>query len=254
MADGPSKDQSAGRQGLVPAGTTIASILDYVSGTGDAWPLDFYEFGLQMNRDVAVNYAALNRCVTLITGAVGQLVTSGTLKAVDRDGRLVKTRRVSRIVDMFGSSVDQGDHTAMSFVEDVVADYCLDGNGIVVPDYDRNGDLSRLRRMSSWDSDLYAGTDGAEIYRLTPANDGDSYVTEYAAVRDVVHVRWPRLLRYGRTRSTRDGFAMAPVTALRPALDIGIRGDAYIREWFRSGARSRSCTSTTRRPKVVRRA
>ena len=56
---------------------------------------------------------------------------------------------------------------------------------------------------------------------------------------DVAHVRWPRLLRYARTRSTREGFAIPPVVALRPAIDIGLQGDRYIREWFTRGARSK---------------
>ena len=75
------------------------------------------------------------------------------------------------------------------------------------------------------------------MYRLTPV-DGPLN-TEWVAARDVIHARWPRLLRYGRTRSTREGFALAPVVALRPALEIGVRGDQYIREWFSRGAKSK---------------
>ena len=81
-ADGAS---SGGR--YVPADTTWSQILDYASGAGDAWPLDFYRAGLPISRDVAVSYATLNRCVTLIAGTVAQLITGGTLRVVDQDGR-----------------------------------------------------------------------------------------------------------------------------------------------------------------------
>ena len=46
------------------------------------------------------------------------------------------------------------------------------------------------------------------------------------------------LLRHSGGSSTREGFALSPVVALRPALEIGVRGDQYIREWFSNGTQS----------------
>ena len=222
---------------LVPAGATWSQILDYASGSGDAWPLDFYQAGLPLSRDLAVSYATLSRCVTLISGSVAQLVAGGTLRVVDSDGRRVKTRRAQRVLDILGSSPDGGVTPAQQFIEDAVADYCLDGNALLVPDFSSDGMLARIRRMSPWNSDLEYSNRGEGVYRMLPV-DGPSYV-EYHAARDVIHVRWPRLLRYGRSTSSREGFAQAPVRALRPALDIGIQGDRYIREWFGRGSRSK---------------
>ncbi len=221
----------------VPADTTWSQILDYASGAGDPWPFDFYRAGLPIGRDVAVSYATLNRCVTLIAGTVAQLVAGGSLRVVDRDGRRRTSRRAERVLDLLSGSPDGGTTPASSFIEDVVADYCLDGNALVVPSVSGDGTLQRLRRMSPWDNDVTYARTGEPIYRLTTV-DGP-LATEYHAARDVVHIRWPRLLRYGRTRSTREGFALAPVVALRPALDIGLQGDTYIREWFRRGAQSK---------------
>ena len=231
-ADGES---SGGR--YVPADTTWSQILDYASGAGDAWPLDFYRAGVPIGRDVAVSYATLNRCVTLIAGTVAQLVAGGTLRVVDADGRRRTSRQAARVLELLSGSPDGGTTPASSFIEDVVADYCLDGNALLVPTVSGDGTLRRLRRMSPWDTDVTYAQSGEPIYRLTTV-DGP-LATEYHAARDVVHIRWPRLLRSGRARSTREGFALAPVVALRPALDIGLQGDTYIREWFRRGAQSK---------------
>ena len=231
-ADGAS---SGGR--YVPAETTWSQILDYASGAGDAWPLDFYRAGLPISRDVAVSYATLNRCVTLIAGTVAQLITGGNLRVVDQDGRRRTGRQANRVTEVLAYSPDGGTTPAHQFIGDLVADYCLDGNALIVPTVSGDGTLRRLRRMSPWDNAVTHARTGEAVYRLTPV-DGP-LATEYHAARDVIHARWERLLRSGRTRSTREGFALAPVIALRPALDIGLQGDTYIREWFRRGAQSK---------------
>ncbi len=221
-ADGAS---SGGR--YVPADTTWSQILDYASEAGDAWPLDFYRAGLPIGRDVAVSYATLNRCVTLIAGTVAQLVTGGNLRVVDQDGRRRTGLQADRVTEVLAYSPDGGTTPAHQFIGDLVADYCLDGNALIVPTVSGDGTLQRLRRMSPWDNAVTYARTGEAVYRLTPV-DGP-LATEYHAARDVIHARWERLLRSGRTRSTRDGFALAPVIALRPALDIGLQGDTYIR-------------------------
>ena len=142
-ADGES---SGGR--YVPAGTTWSQILDYASGTGDAWPLDFYRAGVPIGRDVAVSYATLNRCVTLIAGTVAQLVAGGTLRVVDADGRRRTSRQAERVLDLLSGSPDGGTTPSSSFIEDVVADYCLDGNALLVPTVSGDGTVRWLRRMS----------------------------------------------------------------------------------------------------------
>ena len=243
-ADGES---SGGR--YVPAGTTWSQILDYASGAGDAWPLDFYRAGVPIGRDVAVSYATLNRCVTLIAGTVAQLVAGGTLRVVDADGRRRTSRQAERVLELLSGSPDGGTTPSSSFIEDVVADYCLDGNALLVPTVSGDGTVRRLRRMSPWDADVTYARSGEPIYRLTTV-DGP-LATEYHAARDVVHIRWPRLLRSGRTRSTCEGFALAPVVALRPALDIGLQGDRYIQRWFSGGAQSKLHINVATPPHVA---
>ena len=235
-----SGEQSGEQTGgsLVPANTTWSQILDYASGSGEFWPFDFYRARLPISRNVAVSYATLNRCVTLIAGSVAQLVTGGNLRVVDSEGRSRNTRRARRVIDLLSTSPDGGVTPAHSFVEDAVADYCLDGNALILPSISGDGMLNRLQRMSPWEAELTYAQQGEGVYRLTPV-DGP-VVSQYAAARDVIHVRWPRLLRYNaQNRAGRDGFALGPVIALRPALEIGLQGDRYIREWFLRGSRSK---------------
>ena len=226
-------EQSVGQ--LVPASTTWSQILDYASGSGELWPFDLYQAGVPISRNTAVSYATLNRCVTLISGMVAGLVTGGNLRIVDSDGRRRRGRREDSVLEIFATSCDRGITSSYSWVEDALADYCLDGNFLAVP-YVSNGAVMSFRRMSPWDADRHYSREGEPVYRLTPV-DGPP-TTEWVAVRDVIHARWPRLLRYG-AGSTREGFALAPVVALRPALEIGVQGDQYIREWFSRGAKSK---------------
>ena len=237
----PRASADADQQGggyLVPAGTSIGQIIDYYNGSGDGSAFEIYSVGLPMSRDIAVTFATLNRAVTLIAGAIGQLTATGGLYAVGRDGREAKSRRVRGVLERMSDSLDGGDSPALQTVEDMAADYCLDGNAISVPDWMRDGMLRKLTRMSAWASELTPTSDGGSVYRLQPV-DAWGQGTILKARRDVVHQRWPQLLRHGRGGSTLDGFALGPVVALRPALDIGVQGDRYIREWFSSGARSK---------------
>ena len=116
---------------LVPAGTTWSQILDYASGSGG---IDFDQAGLPISRNTAVSYATLNRCVTLISGMVACLVTGGNLGIVDPDGR----RRRGGVGKTAYSKCSlppaiAGSRLRHSFVEDALADYCLDGNFLAVP-------------------------------------------------------------------------------------------------------------------------
>ena len=223
---------------LVPAGTTIGQILDYVGGSGDNWPLDFYSFGVGVSRNSAVTYAALYRTVTLVAGVVAHLIAGGSLSVIDPDGRRRSGRRVDRVLELLTWSPDGGDTSASQMIEDAMCDYLLDGNALLVPSLDSQGYPTGMRRMLPWDSDITIGKSGGKMYRLTPV-DSQGSVTEYKASRDVLHVRWPRVLRYGRSRSTREGFAVAPVVAMRPALSIGLHGDRYIQRWFQRGAQGK---------------
>ena len=166
------------------------------------------------------------------------MITGGNLHIIDSEGRRRTSRRAKRVLEVLSTSPDEGITPSHTFIEDAVADYCLDGNALIVPSLSSDGMLQRLRRMSAWDSDMTYAKSGEPVYRLAAV---DSALPEISAIsaREVIHVRWPSLVRYASGHSIRRGFAMPPVIALRPALDIGLQGDDYIREWFRAGAKTK---------------
>ena len=214
-----------------PRDATVAQILDAISG-GYSFSIE----GLPVTRNTAVRYITLHRCVSLIAGAISQLVCGGSMKIVDQDEKELKTKYAQSVLEILTHSADGGITPSLCFIEDVVADYALDGNSLLDPSFDSRGMLTRLRRMRPWDSQLIASRTGAMVYRTSPA-DGN-YATEYIAARRMIHVRWPRLLRYGQNVSTRDGFSLAPVQALGLALEIGLGGDTYVKDWFMMGPKS----------------
>ena len=219
---------------FVPAGVTVSQILDYARGTGSDDAFGYYHVGLGYGRDVAVTYAALHRCVTLIAGVIAELMTDG-LWVRDRDGGMVKGTRINAILDVISRSPDDGLTSGTTFIEDAAADYLMDGNALIVPQYeDGSYRLHGLVRYNSWNSDTLPHYDTQVlVYRLTPIREYSDMNVQYESARDVVHVRWPLMTRHGRRRAE---FALAPILALRPTLDIGLRGDRYINTWFSKGA------------------
>ena len=214
-----------------PRDATVAQILDYVSG-GYSFNIE----GFPVTRNTAVRYITLHRCVSLIAGSISQLICGGSMKIADQDERTLTTKYAGSVLEALTYSHDGGISPSLQFVEDAVADYCLDGNALIDPSFDSRGMLRSLRRMRPWDSQLVIGQKGSKVYRTSPA-DGN-YDTEYISARRLIHARWPRLLRYGLNVSSREGFSLAPVTALGMALEIGIGSDAYTRDWFRMGPKS----------------
>lgn len=220
---------------LVDWDTTLSQILDYMSGAGTIWAGQ----KLVISRDVALTYAVMARCSTLISAVCAGLITGGQLRVVDHQRKRQSSRRVERVLETLATSPDGGQSSSFSFWEDCIADYCFDGNALVVPSVTVDGMLNGFRRMASWDGETTHTREGRVVYRLTPA-DG-KFSTETIAARDMIHARWPRLQGSEYTkRTSRQGFAVPPITALTPAIGIGIRGDKYILGWFDSGAKSKT--------------
>ena len=192
--------------------------------------------GLGNQRNRVVQYATLARCATLITSICAQLVCSNGLTVRDRDDRRVDNRRTRNVLDVLCWSPDGRETPAHTFIEDVMMDYCLDGNSLVVPSSVATGSTFRLTRYRSYDAHIVYGPNREMLYQMLRA-DNDHEGSEYHAARDVMHVRWPRLLRYGLTTNSREQFALAPVVALSNALGIGIKGDLYIDDWFSEGSK-----------------
>lgn len=189
-------------------------------------------------RNTAIAYVAMNRCVTLIAAVAASLIAGGNLQVHNRMGGRVDNRRTGQILDVLCYSPDMGDTPMHSFIEDAMADYCLDGNGLIVPQFNYSDRLLGFKRYQPWDANLiFATRTKGKVYQMLEADVQDASL-DYVASREVIHCRWPRLLRYGFTASTRQGFALAPVVALREALGIGLQSDRYVGGWFKRGSKN----------------
>ena len=125
-----------------PRDATVAQILDYVSG-GYSFNIE----GFPVTRNTAVRYIALHRCVSLIAGSISQLVCGGSMKIVDQDEMTLTTKYAGSVLEALTYSHDGGICPSLQFIEDVVADYALDGNALIDPSFDSRGMLRSLRRM-----------------------------------------------------------------------------------------------------------
>ena len=217
-------------------GVLARHLIELGASSGD-FPVG--SFGIGPTRNTAVTYTAFNRCITLISGVAAQLICGGNLQVIDRRSKRVVNRRTGRVLDLLSESIDGGATTSSNFIEDVVSDYCIDGNGIMVPTFDSSGIVKRLRRFRPWDATISLGRSGQRMYGMTDA-DFESNGLEYFSAHEVIHCRWPRLLRYGLTSGSRDGFALSPFVALKTALGIGLGSDKFVEGWFERGPKTKT--------------
>ena len=192
--------------------------------------------GLGNQRNTVIYYSALSRAATLISAVTAQLISGGDLSVRDREGRRVDNRRTQNILEVLSRSPDMGNTSSSMFIEDCAIDYALDGNSLIVPSFLPSGALMGLTRYRSYDAHIVHSDNRAVMYQMLRA-DNDNEGSELHAARDVMHVRWPRLIRYGLTTNAREGFALAPVVALHPALSIGMKQDQFIDQWFADGSK-----------------
>ena len=211
---------------------TVGQLLDAIGGGADLGYFDGYTIGGQDVRNASIGFPTYFRSVSLISSVMAQMLSGGSLSIRNRDGEVVETDRARRILDLFEHSPD-GMTASHTWIEDWVTDYLVEGNALceVVRGY-RNG-IMGLHRLSSWDANTVIASNGMTVYRARKI--GGAPINEYREIAEmnVVHSRWGRMLRYAASQSVnRWNFAAAPVRLMRPALEIGLAGDRYIKEWF----------------------
>ena len=175
-------------------------------------------------RDQSIVYTALTRAVTLTTSVCARMITNGDLHVRDRDDKLVNTRRVKRTLDMLCWSPDNGATSSQLFFEDVIADYCLDGNGLLTAEKGIYNEALGLTRYNPFDAFSTRMVGGPPIYHMTETYSGTGERREIEA-RKVMHVRWPMLHRGWIGQHQRDRFSLPITTLLGTALGIGIEQD-----------------------------
>ena len=148
-------------------------------------------------------------------------------------------RRIESIMYALTETPDSGLTPAETFIEDLVIDYCLDGNGLMVPMWNTNRELKGLKRYRPHDAYIITSPrTGDKMYRLTEADTNIDDRSEYHSQMNVIHARWGRVQRDNIGSTSRNGFAVSPVNMLRVALEIGINSNRHIRQWYIDGVKS----------------
>ena len=222
----------------VDSDVTIGQVLDAISGGAYPDLLSQYSIGIRDMRNASMGFPAYFRAITLLSGVMSELITNGSLRVYDRDDTLVKSEPVNRILNLFEYSPD-GMTPAQTWVEDMCIDYLVEGNALCEVQRGMRNKVVGLNRLSVWDANTVQATDGSIVYRARKV--GYTLTNEFrdVAAMNVMHARWPRTLRHSASsQANRWNFAPAPVRLMRPALEIGLAGDQYIKEWFEGSNRS----------------
>ena len=186
--------------------------------------------GKVLTRDLAIAYATMFRCVSLVSGTVAELLSTSA-HVRDYDGTEIKSRHARAVLDLLRESPD-GEIAAMSWLEDYVSDYCLDGNAISV--LERGvGDMipRRMWLADPWSARAWRPASSSPMVYHVRRDPGDAY--EMAAPVNVPHARWPRMAgRYAVERNRGRFFARPPIQTLGGALNIGLETDKWVRQFF----------------------
>ena len=185
-------------------------------------------------------YPILLRSVSLISGLVAQLVTSGSLSVIDlKTGRRVPWRsgsRSGRALDLLTGSPD-GMEPAYAWAEALVSDLLTCSNAIIRVERTPSGLPESLVRQSVSDAWVEMSSDGySRIYRTRDWRDP---VGMYRVLHDwdVAHSYWGVLQPYSSGYAG-SWMATPVLTLLRSTLEVGAAGERYVKEYFESGATS----------------
>ena len=217
---------------LVSSQVTPRQLIEYSQGTGNLDVFNFYGVGTSgALRNQAIHFAAFLRVVSLLSSAIAQLLTTGSLRVINDKGEIDTSRSTVNLLGLMQHSPD-GITPAFSFIEDLALDYLIEGNSLMAVERVL-GRVSRLRRLNSYSAWVESTDTGGIIYKATDAYD--FLQTEYKTYADleIIHSRWG-LVNRTTASSQRVRFAPAPIVLMRPALAIGQESDKYILDWYKT--------------------
>jgi len=178
--------------------------------------------GRVITRGIAATYATVFRCATLISGMLADLIVNSA-RVETWDGDRVTSSRAGQLEEWLRVSPDE-DVSAYTFIEDVVLDYLMSGNGFMVEDGVK---LCRGRAIGAETDEV----NGRRQYKLTLESGASEPMDRWFDFRSVAHSRWPHL--GGReTNRKRRGFARPPVQVMARAVGVGQAADAYVADYF----------------------
>ncbi len=216
---------------LTQSALSPSQAIEYINATGNNDFLDFY--GIGTGHNAAIHFAVFFRIINLLSSVIAQLMTTGGLKIVNKDGEIDKSKGSMDLLELLQHTPD-GETPAFQFISDLAADYLIDGNALL--SIQRVGSrVSSLRRLESFSAQIEPTNSTKIVYKAH-----DAYATEKTegdfetfADIDIIHPRWC-FLGMSRQGINRSRFAPSPVKLMRPALSIGLESDKYILDWYKT--------------------
>ena len=84
-------------EGFTSSDLSLRQVLDYAENTGDYGVFNIYGVGGRHSlRNQAVTFAVYFRVITLLSSLIAQLITSGSLRIVNRNGDIDNSQRSRR--------------------------------------------------------------------------------------------------------------------------------------------------------------
>jgi len=183
-------------------------------------------------RDKFIRLTPLSRAVDIICALTAQMVCNGGLTIRDRMDNRIENRRTMAVLNMLSHSVDGGITPASTFVEDVMADYLLDGNGLVVPTMIGMTMVPVMLTRYRPHGAHTVQDDGPLTYQAMRAH-GPRGRLDIIPGRDMMHIRWPLKQRGQLGEDGREHFATAPVTLFARAMVTTMLQDIYTQKRYR---------------------
>ena len=225
-------------------GSTIDSILTAFND-GIAYPLYGEGFPTRyLHRDLATSYSAVYRCATLIAATLAGM----PLRIKDKSTKQI-VEPSDTPAGMVADLLDRGPDPNMpmrSTVENIALDLLLDGNFYLIKKMDNMGNVTELSLANPWGAEIYTHNN-RRSYALVD-EEADRYLLDAG---DVIHGLMPRVWRRSQgyqTQSSGRFKGVAPVQAVRPALEIGLASDGFINRFYNGKAIHSQMVLSPRQP------
>ena len=184
-------------------------------------------------RDRFIRLTPLSRAVDIICALTAQMICNGGLTVRDRMDNKVENRRTMAALNLLSHSPDGGMTPAVTFVEDVMADYLLDGNGLVVPTMAGSTMVPLILTRYRPHGAYTVRTDNGPLAYLAMRAHGPRGTLETISGREMMHIRWPLKQRGHLGEDGREHFAVSPVTLFARAMVTGLLQDSYTQRRYR---------------------
>ena len=188
------------------------------------------------DRTSIIQCAAVVRALELISSNVADLFTD-TLHITDSMGERVPNERLTKnqraLLELLRTSPNRKE-SSNEFFTNMVIDYLMSGNSVVVADRSMGG-ISRLQRMVGETASVGVTPTGTEYYTGEIVFEPRTRVI-YSET-NVCHIRY-RNLSGVQIPDTRRGFVPGLTDILQRTLKINIDLDQYVSDWFSSDART----------------